>query len=273
MAQYSSIEWTNATWNPTVGCSHISTGCAHCYAERMARRLAAIAAGARADGRNPGRAANYLEVLDNQGRWNGRVHCDHSALRDPYRWAKPRMVFVNSMSDLFHEDIPREFVHQCFEVMAACDRHVFQVLTKRAERAAQLSPELPWPENIWMGATVESAGEIERINALREIGAHVRFLSLEPLLGPMPEFCLDGIDWVIVGGESGPQARPMRREWVVSIQRFCEEAQVPFFFKQWGGHNKKRAGRMLDGKTWNAMPKPINGSERKHVDTRSAAAV
>jgi protein gp37 len=234
MGANSAIEWTEATWNPVTGCTKISPGCAHCYAERMARRLKAMG--------HP----NYARGFD--------VTLHEGALELPLQWRKSQMIFVNSMSDLFHEDVPTEFILRVFEVMNRADKHVYQALTKRSERLLELNPLLPWAENVWMGVTVENEAYTSRIDDLRQTGAMTKFLSLEPLLGPLPDLNLDGIDWVIVGGESGPGARPMEISWVVDIRDQCQEASVPFFFKQWGGVNKKRAGRVLEGRTWDAMP-------------------
>lgn len=234
MASVSAIEWTEATWNPVTGCTKISSGCKNCYAERMAARLEAM------------------------GQWNYRngfeVTLQPQMLALPLHWKRPRSIFVNSMSDLFHEDVPLPYVQQVFEVMREASWHRFQVLTKRANRLLELSETLEWPGNIWMGVSVESQAFIDRIDLLRETRAQVKFLSLEPLLGPLPQLDLSGIDWVIVGGESGPRARPMDREWVLDILAQCRAAGVAFFFKQWGGRNKKAAGRELDGITWNQMP-------------------
>ena len=237
MAEKSAIEWTESTWNPVSGCSKISSGCLNCYAERMARRLQAM--GQR-------RYRNGFEVT---------LHPE--ALAEPYGWKKPRVVFVNSMSDLFHEAIPAEFIQQVFSVMNENRQHTFQVLTKRSERLRELGPVLEWTENIWMGVTVESGEYLNRIDDLRTVGAAVRFLSMEPLIGPATGLVLDEIDWVIVGGESGPGARPMDKRWVIEIKTLCEQTDVPFFFKQWGGVNKKKAGRMLEGRTWDAYPRAI----------------
>ena len=204
------IEWTESSWNPVTGCSKISTGCAYCYAERMARRLKAMG------------QKNYV---------NGFKVTPHPhALDLPLKWKKPQTIFVNSMSDLFHEDIPLNFVHQIFDIMNQAHWHRFQVLTKRAGRLAELAPYLDWPDNVWMGVTVEKASYIKRIDYLRNVPAEIRFLSLEPLLGPLPDMNLSHIDWVIAGGESGPGARPMNKEWVINIQRQCRKANVPFFF-------------------------------------------
>ncbi|MFG0251686.1 MAG: DUF5131 family protein [Phycisphaerales bacterium JB038] len=250
MAQGSRIEWTESTWNPVVGCSKVSAGCKNCYAERMAKRLAAMARADRKAGRDPGKKANYLHVLNNQGRWNGRVYLDEGSLTEPLSWRQPRVVFVNSMSDLFHEDVPLDFIQRSFEVMNAAPQHTFQVLTKRPERAAAMSRKLHWSPNIWMGTSVENALVRERVGQLRGTAAEVRFLSLEPLLGPIPRLSLSGMHWVIVGGESGPGSREIRIEWVRQIRDRCLAQSVPFFFKQWGGVNKKATGRELDGRTW-----------------------
>jgi protein gp37 len=235
MAQSSSIEWTEATWNPVTGCTKISPGCAHCYAERMAKRLQAMG----------------------QERYrNGfKVTLQPDALEAPLHWKRPRMIFVNSMSDLFHKDVPTDYIVQCFAVMERASRHTFQVLTKRPQRAAKLAPNLPWPGNLWMGATVESARQVRRIDFLRQLPASVRFLSLEPLLGPIPELPLEEIDWVIVGGESGPGARPVEKPWVSQIRDRCLNHAVSFFFKQWGGVHRARGGRMIDGQAWDQMPR------------------
>jgi protein gp37 len=237
MAQASSIEWTESTWNPVTGCTKISPGCAHCYAERMAKRL-------RAMGRE---------------RYRGgfKVTLQPDVVDLPLHWKRPRMIFVNSMSDLFHKNVPTEFIAECFAVMRQASWHTFQVLTKRPERAAELAHRLPWPGNVWMGTTVENADYIHRIRSLIQIPAAVRFLSLEPLLGPMPRLPLNGIHWVIVGGESGPAARPMQAEWVLQVRNRCLAHQVSFFFKQWGGVNKTLAGRELEGHIWGQMPRPL----------------
>lgn len=234
MAIQSGIEWTESTWNPVTGCTKVSVGCANCYAERIAKRLRAM--GQR-------RYRNGFEVT---------LHPE--ALDEPYRWKKPRVIFVNSMSDLFHEEIPLEFIQDVFSVMNANKRHTFQILTKRSERLCELAPLLDWPENVWMGVTIENNDYVGRADDLRTVGAAVRFCSLEPLLGPLPSLELDGIGWVIVGGESGPGARIMKSEWVVEIREKCIAEGVPFFFKQWGGVNKKKAGRILQGRTWDEYP-------------------
>jgi protein gp37 len=234
MATHSSIEWTESTWNPITGCTKISPGCKHCYAERMAKRLQAMG------------QPNYARGF--------RVTLQEQALELPLRWKKPQTIFVNSMSDLFHEDVPATFIRHVFDVMVRCHWHRFQILTKRSERLLTLSPKLPWTPNIWMGVSVESKEYYSRIRDLRATGAFVKFLSCEPLLGPLPRMPLKGIDWVIAGGESGPRSRPMEPAWVEGICYQCAKAGVPFFFKQWGGTNKKKAGRLLSGRTWDEMP-------------------
>jgi len=255
MAQGSSIEWTDSTWNPVVGCTKVSSGCANCYAERMAKRLTAIAEAAEARGDRPGRAANYAGVVNDRGRWNGDVYLDHDAVEAPLSWRLPRVIFVNSMSDLFHEDVPFEFIKRMFDVMNACPQHTFQILTKRPHITAVMASDLEWGENIWMGTSIENADVVERVRHLRRVRSKVRFLSVEPLLGPIPRLPVSGIQWVIVGGESGPGARPIDPVWVAQIRDRCERYAVPFFFKQWGGVNKKASGRILDGRTWDEMPR------------------
>ena len=234
MAVGSKIEWTDATWNPVTGCNKVSPGCKLCYAERLAKRL---------------RATGMVKYRNG---FAVTLHPD--ALETPSQWRKPRTIFVNSMSDLFHYQVPDEFVREVFGVMERAHWHRYQVLTKRPERAVALSAELSWPQQIWLGVSVESNQYLHRIDRLRECGAATKFLSLEPLLGPLPDLNLDGIDWVIVGGESGPGARPMEAEWARDIRDQCIEAGVPFYFKQWGGVFKKRHGRELDGRTWDEMP-------------------
>jgi protein gp37 len=234
MAQGSTIEWTEATWNPVTGCTKISAGCKHCYAERMAKRLKAMGTPQYANGFKLTLQPGMLEL--------------------PLRWKKPRTIFVNSMSDLFHADVPLEYIQRVFEVMNRCPQHTFQVLTKRPEIAAAYAGELEWGKNIWMGTSVENMLVARRISDLRRIPAQVRFLSLEPLLGPLPKLSLEGIHWVIVGGESGPGSRIMEPVWVRQIRERCVAQGVPFFFKQWGGVQKSRTGRELDGRTWDEMP-------------------
>ena len=265
MAHASAIEWTNSTWNPVVGCRKVSSGCRNCYAERMAKRLAAMARAARRRGRSAGRAANYLHVIDRNGCWNGRVFLDDGAIAGPLGWVKPRMIFVNSMSDLFHEEVPLAFIQAVFGVMNRCPQHTFQILTKRPHIAARYSRRLEWAPNIWMGTTVENATVAHRVRSLRQTRAAIKFLSVEPLLGPIPRLPLAGIDWVILGGESGPGAREMNPEWVRRIRDACLARAVPFFFKQWGGVNKKRAGRVIDGRTWDEMPTVLADGGHLHA--------
>jgi protein gp37 len=273
MAQSSAIEWTHSTWNPIVGCRMVSSGCAHCYAERMAKRLAAMARAAKERGDNPGRMANYLDTVNEHGRWTGRVFLDYGALEDPLHWRLPRSIFVNSMSDLFYEEVPFDFVERAFAVMNQCPQHTFQILTKRPSVAAGYSARLNWTPNIWMGTSVENASVTHRIGELCCTGARLKFLSVEPLLGPIPRLPLHGIDWVIVGGESGPGARPMRPEWVRQIRDRCVARGVPFFFKQWGGVNKKSAGRTLDGRTWDGLPERPAHSEGAEDGAQSRSVV
>jgi protein gp37 len=230
----SSIEWTESTWNPVTGCDKISAGCKFCYAEVMAKRLQGMG------------APNY--------RTGFQVALHPEMLERPLTWMRPQRIFVNSMSDLFHESVPVEFIRAVFEVMLRADWHQFQILTKRARRLEELSRDLPWPRNVWMGVSVENRDHTVRIDHLRRTHACVKFLSLEPLLGPLAGLELGGIDWVIVGGESGRRPRPMRAEWVVDIRDQCAASGVPFFFKQWGGVSKKKTGRLLLGRTWDGMP-------------------
>ena len=237
MGAKSSIEWTESTWNPVTGCTKISPGCDNCYAERLALRLQAMG------------QFNYTNGF--------KLTVQEHMLELPLRWKAPQVIFVNSMSDLFHRDVPASYIHKVFDVMGRADWHRFQVLTKRSLRLQKLSPMLSWQRHIWMGVSVENSDYAFRIDHLRETNAHIKFLSLEPLLGPLPNLDLQGIDWVIVGGESGPHARPMRREWVLDIRDQCQAAGVPFFFKQWGGTNKKKTGRILDNRTWDEMPQRV----------------
>ena len=234
MGSKSSIEWTESTWNPVTGCTKISDGCKHCYAERMALRFQSMG------------QPNYVNGF--------KVTLHEQMLELPLKWKKPQMIFVNSMSDLFHEDVPADFIYRVFDIMQQAHWHTFQVLTKRAERLQELSPQLPWNDNIWMGVTVENEKYVSRIDNLRRTGAKIKFVSFEPLLSEITELDLTGIDWAIVGGESGPGARPMEEDWVHEIRQQCLENNVPFFFKQWGGTNKKKAGRTLLGQTWDSMP-------------------
>jgi len=248
MSEKTIIEWTQSTWNPVTGCTKVSAGCTHCYAEAFAERFRGV----------PGHP--YEQGFDLK-LWPERLDL-------PLRWRQPRAVFVNSMSDLFHPQVPDEFVIEVFKIIKRADRHTFQVLTKRPERAAQLSSRLPWPDNLWMGATVEKQAYVSRVRSLLMTGAHVKFLSCEPLIGPLT-LDLKGIQWVIVGGESGPRARPMRAKWARDIRGQCDRADVRFFFKQWGSRDadgryvgRKRAGRLLDGRTWDAMPPPVTAQTR-----------
>jgi protein gp37 len=234
MAANSHIEWTDATWNPVTGCTKISPGCKHCYAERLANRLQAMG------------QANYRNGF--------KVTLQPQMLELPLQWKSPKRIFVNSMSDLFHAEVPVQYIREVFDVMRRAQWHQYQVLTKRSERLIKLSKELTWEPQIWMGVSLENEDYAVRIDHLRETDAYVKFLSLEPLLGPLRKLNLRGIDWVIVGGESGPGARPMDPEWVRAIRDQCLRAGVGFFFKQWGGVNKKKAGRALDGRTWDQMP-------------------
>lgn len=234
MSKGSAIEWTESTWNPITGCSKISPGCKHCYAERMAKRLNAMGVPQYADG--------------------FKVTLQEKVLEAPLGWTKPQVIFVNSMSDLFHEDVPFPYIQKMFDVMTRAHWHTFQILTKRAERLERLGSEISWPRNVWMGVSIETDDYSFRADHLRNTGAHVKFLSCEPLLGPLPSLDLKGLDWVIVGGESGPGARPMDEAWVDQIHENCKGARVPFFFKQWGGVRKKAAGRTLKGRTWDEMP-------------------
>lgn len=230
----SKIEWTESTWNPITGCTKVSPGCKNCYAERMAFRLQAM---------NQPRYKNGFQVT---------LH--EEALFLPLEWKKPQLIFVNSMSDLFHEDVPITFVKKIFRIMNEANQHVFQILTKRAERLLELSDRLPWSDNIWMGVSVENRDYLYRIDLLRQTSARIKFISFEPLLGPVGDSSLEGIDWTIAGGESGPGSRPIDPDWVRSIRDHCIASNVPFFFKQWGGINKKAAGRTLDDRTWDELP-------------------
>jgi protein gp37 len=230
----SSIEWTESTWNPVTGCTKTSAGCLHCYAERMALRLQAMG--------QPAYATGFDLALHPE------------KLGQPLDWHKPSTIFVNSMSDLFHEDVPFGFIQDVFETMRRASWHRFQILTKRAERLEELDEAIAWPENVWMGVTVERQDYVSRVDCLRQTGARVKFLSCEPLLSPLPRLNLEGIGWVIVGGESGPRPRPMEPDWVRDLRDQCAFAEVPFFFKQWGGRSKKKAGRQLDGRYWSDTP-------------------
>ncbi len=228
------IEWTQSTWNPLTGCSKVSDGCKNCYADRMAKRLQAMG------------VENYRNGF--------KLTMHPHVLRKPLEWKTPQLIFVNSMSDLFHWDVPSDFILQVFDTMRAAHWHTFQILTKRAKRLPKIDPQIEWPNNVWMGVSVENEIVQWRIDYLRQSSAKVKFLSLEPLLGPLPRLDLAGIDWVIVGGESGPGARPMEEAWVLEIRDQCQAARVAFFFKQWGGTNKKKSGRTLAGRTYDEMP-------------------
>lgn len=234
MATLSKIEWTEATWNPVTGCTKVSEGCRNCYAATMAKRLHAMG--------NP-RYVNEFNVT---------LH--HDLIETPLSWKKPRRIFVNSMSDLFHKDVPLEFIRAVFRTMEQASQHTFQILTKRPERLLEIADQLPWPSNVWQGVSVEDERVIHRIDTLREIPAQVRFLSCEPLIGALNNMNLEGIHWVIAGGESGPGARPMKAEWARDIRDQCLEQEVAFFFKQWGGVQKHRTGRILDERTWDEYP-------------------
>jgi protein gp37/predicted nucleotidyltransferase len=234
MADHSHIEWTEATWNPVTGCTKVSPGCKNCYADRMAKRLQSMGAE---------RYRNGFELT---------LHPD--VIMQPLSWKRPRTIFVNSMSDLFHEDVPIEFIQDVFRMMGEAHWHTFQILTKRASRLAELAPSLNWAKNIWMGVSIENQDYVHRADNLRNVPAAVRFLSLEPLIGSITDINLSGIDWVIVGGESGPKCRSLDPDWVRILRDKCVEEVVPFFFKQWGGTRKKKNGRLLDGRIWDEMP-------------------
>ena len=235
MAQLSKIEWTESTWNPVTGCNKISTGCKFCYAERLARRLKAMG------------SKNYTNGF--------KLTLQENQLYIPLKWKKPRTIFVNSMSDLFHKDIPIDYILSIFEVMNKAHWHNFQILTKRSDNLVKLSKYIKWTDNIWMGVSIETEKYKYRINDLIKVPSAIRFLSIEPMLGPLKNIPLRGIDWVIVGGESGPDCRAIKIEWVREIRDKCLQMNVPFFFKQWGGVRKKQFGRILDGRTWDEMPK------------------
>lgn len=248
MATASNIEWTEFTWNPVTGCLKLSQGCKHCYAERMAKRL---------------------EAMGSRRYKNGFSPTLHWDLVDaPKSWKKPRLVFVNSMSDLFQDDVPEEFIARVFDTMCETPQHTFQILTKRSERLRDLAQRLPWPKNVWMGVSVEDSRVEKRVVDLAAVGAAVRFLSCEPLIGPLEDLPLQNIDWVIVGGESGPRAREMRPEWARSIRRQCRSFGVPFFFKQWGGVRKDLSGRVLDGRVYDEMPRIVAGIRQSQVAGR-----
>jgi protein gp37 len=241
----SSIEWTDSTWNPVAGCAVITAGCTNCYAMRMAARLQAMG------------QPKYNGLTRKSGRrhvWTGTIRCDEKALEAPRRWQKPRRIFVNSMSDLFHENVPVPFIQKVWRVMRDTPRHTYQILTKRPERMVEVARHLPLLSNVWLGTSVEDDRVLDRIDALRQVPAAIRFVSFEPLIGSVARANLTGIAWVIVGGESGPRARPMDPEWVNEIEAMCRKAGIAFFFKQWGGTNKKRTGRLLRGETIDEIP-------------------
>lgn len=251
MAAKSPIEWTDATWNPVVGCSIQSAGCTNCYAMRMAARLEAM------------RVSKYAGLTRKSGgraKWTGKITCDEAALTTPLRWARPRRVFVNSMSDLFHPDVPVAFIRRVWEVMKATPRHDYQLLTKRPERMRELLSGSAFEllPNVWLGTSVENADVVHRVEDLRSTPATVRFISFEPLIGPIPDVDLSNIAWAIVGGESGPGARPIQEDWVLDLQESCRTHSTAFFFKQWGGTNKKASGRLLRGQTYDEMPAYIS---------------
>ncbi|MCK4829334.1 phage Gp37/Gp68 family protein [bacterium] len=245
MSAKTKIEWTELTWNPVTGCTKISPGCENCYAEKMAKRLKAM------------NSPNYKNGF--------HLTCHPHLIKQPLTWKKSQMVFVNSMSDLFHANVPDDFIFEIFSTMNKATNHCFQILTKRSERLKEINEKLKWSKNIWMGVSVETSDYLHRIDELRRTNAFVKFISFEPLLGAIRSINFEEIDWVIVGGESGPKARPMEKRWVLDIKNECEEKTIPFFFKQWGGINKKKAGRILDGQTWDAMPcfdEPSHGYDR-----------
>lgn len=245
MASNSAIEWTESTWNPVTGCDRVSPGCAHCYALDLAARLKRMS--------QPKYQKDGARKSSGPG-FGLTLHPD--VLDAPLDWKAPRIVFVNSMSDLFHEEIPDEFIRKVFDVMVRADQHTFQVLTKRHERLAEVAPDLPWPKNVWMGVSIENRKFVHRADYLREVPASVRFISAEPLLGHLQDLDLEGIDWLIAGGESGPRHRPVDEDWVLDLRDRCAALALPFFFKQWGGRTSKAGGRLLQGQTYDEMPKP-----------------
>ena len=245
MAIASRIEWTEATWNPISGCTILSPGCTNCYAMRMAARLARM---------GQEKYQGTTRISGGRAKWTGKIKLDVSSLDLPRRWKRGRLIFVNSMSDLFHDSVPVDYITRVFTVMAETPQHTYQILTKRAERLKEIGSGLQWPPNVWMGVSVESEPYWWRVDCLRHVPAHTKFLSLEPLLGPFASLDLHGIDWVIAGGESGPRARPLEEQWVRAIRDACIEQRVAFHFKQWGGTNKKASGRLLDDRTWDDMP-------------------
>lgn len=234
MPQPTKIEWTGTSWNPVTGCTKTSPGCRNCYAERMANRLMKMG------------QPKYINGFE--------VALHYNEIEQPLKWKKPQVIFVNSMSDLFHEDIPDKFIIKMFDVMSKAHWHTFQILTKRSKRLVEIAPRLPWPKNIWMGVSVENSDYVYRMDDLGKVPAYIRFVSMEPLLGPISRFPYNKTDWVIVGGESGPHARPVEKSWVLEIRDQCVLHGIPFFFKQWGGTNKKKTGRLLDGIIWDNSP-------------------
>jgi protein gp37 len=254
----SRIEWTESTWNPVAGCTVLSPGCTNCYAMRLASRLAAM---------GQGKYGGTTRISGGRPKWNGKITLDRASLGIPVKWKNGRMIFVNSMSDLFHERISFSFIEEVFDVMRNTPRHTYQILTKRAENLERLAPHLFWPANVWMGVSVESADYAWRIGHLKRTPAAIKFLSLEPLLGPFEVLDLSGIDWTIAGGESGPGARPIQLEWIRSIRDQCVRSGVAFHFKQWGGTNKKRTGRELDGRTWNEWPSRWEQPSNQQLET------
>jgi protein gp37 len=252
MATQTKIEWTEVTWNPVTGCTKLSRGCVNCYAERLAKRLKAMG------------MYRYRNGFD--------LTLHEDLIGEPLKWRKPSMAFVNSMSDLFHEDVPLGFIQSIFETMRNCPHHVFQILTKRSSRLFELSSHIKWPQNVWMGVTVEDQDSVYRLSDLRRVPANIRFVSFEPLLGPIKDVSLDGIHWVIVGGESGPRCRPIRADWVKALLSRCRDNRIAFFFKQWGGTNKNRSGRLLGGKTYDELPCRWLGEDVKKTFVRSSQA-
>ena len=240
------IEWTEDTWNPIRGCRHVSPGCKNCYAARIA--AAEYMSG-------PGKPYESLvRSTDNGPSWTGAASLVEERLNDPYWWKDPKVVFVNSMSDLFYEEIPKKYIQRVFGVMRGTPRHTYQILTKRSEHLLDLNPEIEWPNNVWMGVSVENNDYLSRLEHLKQTDAKIKWVSVEPLIGPLDDFDPTGLDWVVVGGESGPGARPMDKEWVIDIRDRCLISDVPFFFKQWGGVRKEQTGRLLEGKIWDQMP-------------------
>ena len=259
MSSRSGIEWTETTWNPTTGCDRISAGCDHCYALTLAKRLKAM--------------GSVKYQTDGDPRTSGPgfgVTTHPDTLAAPFRWREPRLVFVNSMSDLFHARVPTEFIARVFEVMAATPRHTYQVLTKRPRRLVRLAANLPWPANVWIGVSVENTDVLWRVDQLRQVPAAVSFVSAEPLLGPLDGIDLTGLQWFIAGGESGPWARPMDLDWARALRDACVSAEVPFFFKQIGGRTPKAGGRHLDDRTWDEMPQQHPWAEQVATDPRTA---